>query len=131
MENKNLSEKPTIGYCLEQIENIQKQTDHIFSAITAISAIPSGDPGESGSPGDLVGEKKAAALADVARCRETTNQKLIAFYEKMYDDLLGKKTKNEVMLDIVKTALANGADSLESLDELNGLISNLIGLSKL
>ena len=38
------------------------------------------------------GEAKAKALADMVRSREATNQKLIAFYEKIYDDLMDKKT---------------------------------------
>ena len=37
------------------------------------------------------GEAKAKALADMVRSREATNQKLIAFYEKIYDDLMDKK----------------------------------------
>lgn len=31
-------------------------------------------------------DEMAKAAADIVRCRETTNQKLIAFYEKMADD---------------------------------------------
>ena len=34
-----------------------------------------------------VGSGKAQAIADVVRCRETTNQQLLKLYEKMYDDL--------------------------------------------
>ena len=32
-------------------------------------------------------KSQAEALGDTVRCRETTNQQLLRFYEKMYDDL--------------------------------------------
>ena len=42
-----------------------------------------------GAP-DVAGQAKAEALGDVVRCRETTNQQLLTFYEKVYDDLKQK-----------------------------------------
>ena len=31
--------------------------------------------------------RRAKALGDIVRCRETTNQQLIAFYQKLYEDI--------------------------------------------
>lgn len=79
VETAVVSEKYTLDYVLEQIEKIQADTEHIKSVICELGQNiqdPSGFRGE--------------ALGDVVKCRETTNQQLIAFYEKMYDDLKPK-----------------------------------------
>ena len=64
------AEKLSMNYILGQIERIAEQTAHLHEAIAA-----------------LVGSGKAQAIADVVRCRETTNQQLLKLYEKMYNDL--------------------------------------------
>ena len=46
---------------------------------------------------DVAGQAKAKALGDVVRCRETTNQQLLAFYEKVYDDLKHVKLSSGFM----------------------------------
>lgn len=71
----------TIGYVLARIEKIASQTAYLNKAIEEISKVQIGGAGVMGA-----GEK-ANAIADVVRCRETTNQKLISFYEKLYNDL--------------------------------------------
>ena len=127
----NESEKPSIMYCLKQLEKIQEQTEFLTDAIMQAGAIPSGNAGDPGSPGDIAGEAKAKALADMVRSRETTNQKLIAFYEKIYDDLMDKETDKETDKDrvanILEVAAANGHYTA---DELSELVSNLIGLTR-
>ena len=125
-ENK-ATDKPSIMYCLTQLEKIQEQTEFLIDAIMQAGAIPCGNPGDSGSPGDIAGEAKAKALADMVRSREATNQKLIAFYEKIYDDLMDKKTDKDRIISIVESAAASGECSAEELSEL---VSNLIGLTK-
>jgi len=76
----NTAEKPTISYILEQLDKIVSQTDYLRAAIDELSSrsmdIPEGTAEDS----------RAIALRDIIRCREDTNQKLIAFYEKLYDD---------------------------------------------
>ena len=72
----------SVGYILSQIEKIQQDNEHIFKALETLSGIDSGKV-----PGDVAGEGKANGIADAVKCRETTNQKLIAFYEKLYDDI--------------------------------------------
>ena len=123
----NESEKPSIMYCIKQLEKIQEQTDFLTDAIMQAGAIPSGNTGDSYSPGDIAGEAKAKALADMVRCRETTNQKLIAFYEKIYDDLMDKETDKDRVANILEVAAANGHYTA---DELSKLVSNLIGLTR-
>ncbi len=91
---KTQPEKFTLDYCLEQIEQIRLQTKYLNNVIAELSKIT------TAGPGDICGSERAQALGDVVKCRETTNQKLIAFYEKMYDDLKPAKatlTKEEIV----------------------------------
>ena len=78
------SSKYTLDYVLTQIEKIASNTEYIDSVLTNLSFM------QNSAPGDIAGEAKAEALATLVGCRETTNQKLIAFYEKIYDDLKPK-----------------------------------------
>ena len=71
----------TMEYVLGKIEEIANDTSHIHEAIDIISKIRSTGPGDVGT------QEQTKAIADIVRCRETTNQRLIAFYEKLYDDL--------------------------------------------
>ena len=77
-DNKEIS----IAYLLEQIEKIAAQTDYLNVAIEKLSKLDYSAP-ECGSPPD----ERAKALGDIVRCRETTNQQLIAFYQKLYEDI--------------------------------------------
>lgn len=81
------ADKTTLLYCIDQIEKINLNTEYIFETIQSLGGVASGV-----GPGDVAGQEKAKALGDIVRCRETTNQRLIAFYEKMYDDLKPKET---------------------------------------
>ena len=74
--------KLTMNYVLEQIEKIAQQTDYIMDTIEKLGQMV----GANG-PGDVAGCAKAEALGNVVKCRETTNQQLLKFYERMYDDL--------------------------------------------
>ncbi len=38
-------------------------------------------------PGDIAGQARANAAMEIVKVHETTNQKLLAAYMKMYDDL--------------------------------------------
>lgn len=90
--NTNANEETlNVGYILKQMAAIQQDNAHIYEALTTISRMPQNNSGEPGSPGDIAGQAKATAIADVVKCRETTNQKLLAFYEKVYDDLMPSK----------------------------------------
>ena len=81
-------QKLTINYVLEQIEKIQNQTDHIGMALAALGNMV---PKTNSTTPDVAGAEQAEAIAEVVESREATNQKLIALYEKMYDDLKPKE----------------------------------------
>ncbi len=62
---------------------------------------------------------KAIALGDIVKCRETTNQQLLQFYGKMYDDLkepgavdvVSQKTRlQEQLLKIMDKTLENNGE---------------------
>lgn len=103
-ENKNViaettTEQPqklTINYVLEQIEKIQNQNDHIGIALAALRNMV---PKNNTTVPDVSGAEQAEAIAEVVESRETTNQKLLAIYEKMYDDLKPREesTKNKAL----------------------------------
>ena len=90
----------SIGYILSQIEKIRQEDEYIYKALETLSGIASGL-----GPADVAGQGKAIGIADTVKCRETTNQKLIAFYEKLYDDIKPPKSTKEMALEIVSQAV--------------------------
>ena len=82
----NTVEKPVISYILEQLDKIVSQTDYLHAAISELCGrsmdIPEG----------AAEDARAMALGDIVRAREDTNRKLIAFYEKLYDDQKAQPT---------------------------------------
>ena len=78
--------KYTMEYCLEQIERIGRQTEYLNQAISELRQME-----------DSSGGEKAMALGNIVACRETTNQQMLRFYEKMYDDLKGKTVAADVI----------------------------------
>ena len=84
--------KYTLDYALEQIEKIQKDTEYLIAVIGGLKSVESV---KSGGAPDFGAEEKAKALGEVVKCRETTNQQLIKFYEKMIDDLKPKSSVDE------------------------------------
>ncbi len=73
----------TMDHCLTQIALIQAQTAHIKEAFAQLSTV------HSEGLGDFAVQERLKVLGDIVKCRETTNQKLLEFYFKMYDDLKG------------------------------------------
>ena len=82
---ENVSKTLSIDYVLAQIEKIVENTAYIEAALGSLASV------ESVSPGDIGAEEKAKGIADVVRCRETTNQQLLAFYAKVFNDLMAPK----------------------------------------
>ncbi len=84
---EEITRKPeyTIEYILAQIEEIRRETGYITDAIMKLEDV------HSAGPGDIGAEAKAQGLAEVVRCRETTNQQILRLYEKMFDNLTGNK----------------------------------------
>ena len=77
-----VAEAYTYEYALKQIELLTHQVDHIHLAISELGHLEN-----EGTPCGGSAKSVAEGIADVVRCRETTAQKLIDFYAKMYEDL--------------------------------------------
>ena len=103
----------TVEYALAQIEKILADTQHIQEALFALRDVQSKGPGDMGAQGIAQG------IADVVRCRETTNQQMLAFYQKMYDELKTEKENAEVdpavrqqFLDFVMATTTNASPAV-------------------
>ncbi len=115
-------QKLTINYVLEQIEKIQNQTDHIGMALAALGNMV---PKTNSTTPDVAGAEQAEAIAEVVESREATNQKLIALYEKMYDDL---KSKQTTLKEMAMKALERAADDegkIAAISDVLGTIRHL------
>lgn len=115
-ENKEML---TVNYLLEQIEKIAAQTDHIHDAIEQVAKLDYGAQ-ECGSPPD----DRATALADIVRCRETTNQQLITFYQKLYDDLKPSPSLEERKFALLEQ-MAQNPSLLGSSDNISLVLAQL------
>lgn len=85
---KNIFGDITVADILQRINNIINQTSYITSACEVLTTMGDGDSGVCGSPGNVMGEAKANALAGIVQSREATNQHILRLYEKIYDDLI-------------------------------------------
>ena len=79
-EANYLSAKYSIEYALEQIEKIQEDGRDLTAIINKIA---------------FSSDDKVDSIRHMLTVRETTNQKLIGFYQKMIDDLNHSKTNPE------------------------------------
>ena len=107
---------PTVAYVLKQIELIRQDNEHINRALNALMAIKTGV-----GPGDVAGQEQAKGIADTVKCRETTNQKLISFYEKLYSDLKPKKLDIDDIIEAIERVDAE----MQNRDLANALINDL------
>lgn len=74
------------AYVFAQIKAIQDNTDYLYRVVESLAQISDRDGGDHSFPTNVQAQK-AAALGDVVRCRETTNQQLLNFYTTVYNDL--------------------------------------------
>ena len=125
-EEKGKSNNPkqselTMEYVLGKIDEIANNTFHIHEAIDAISQIKSTGPGDVGT------QEQTKAIGDIVRCRETTNQRLIAFYEKLYDDLNPQDIKLKALETLGEFAKNTNLDthSAAQLADIFGYIRHL------
>ena len=99
------AEKYTYEYALRQIEIITNQIDHIHLAISELGRLEN-----EWTPCGGSAKSVAEGIADVVKCRETTAQRLIDFYEKMYLDLKPRsqaQTANRVeFMEWVRSCIA-------------------------
>ncbi len=84
---QNSSAKLSVDYLLKKIEEISLEKSILLDAISEIGKLKSIGPGDVGT------QEQAKAIGEIIKARETTNQRLIALYEKMYDDLKLEKDK--------------------------------------
>lgn len=92
IDNNLESTKPSLQYILEQIDKIVSQTDYLLQTIEKIGQTTGG-----GCTDEEVYRLKVEALGNIVTCRETTNQQILKFYEKVYDDLKEREpVKNEI-----------------------------------
>ena len=125
-EEKGKSNNPkqselTMEYVLGKIEEIANDTFHIHEAIDAISQIKSTGPGDVGT------QEQTKAIGDIVKARETTNQRLIAFYEKLYDDLSPQDIKLKALETLGEFAKNTNLDthSAAQLADIFGYIRHL------
>ena len=93
--------KFTIDYILTMLESISKDGAHLNAALEKLTKL------ESKGPGDVGTADLADAIAHVVDSREETNRKLIAFYEKMYDDLKASQPMSEQKFDLLSLTLGD------------------------
>ena len=74
----------TVAYVLQQLEAIRQDNAHIHKALECLECLAAMYNGENA--GNDLDQAKVAAIADVVKCRETTNQKLLDFYMRLYED---------------------------------------------
>jgi hypothetical protein len=102
---------------LREIANIQKDNSHIFDALKQLESV------KSEGPGDIGAEEKAKAIANVVKCRETTNQRLIDFYEKAYFDCITKENANrQEKIDTIKNLWFSYLDKASDVADEDGRI---------
>jgi hypothetical protein len=77
----------TMEYLLGKIDQIASDTAYLREVITALQRMQSAPEFADNPMGDNAGAEKAEALSDVVKCRETTNQQMIALYKQMYEDI--------------------------------------------
>lgn len=115
------SEKLTMDYLLGKIEEISLSQAFLTDAISELGKMKSGGPGDVGT------QEQAKAIGEIIKAREATNQKLIALYERMYDDLKPDKKINNERVAVIGTlieTLGEGltpVESKEALTEIFGI----------
>ena len=83
--------KYTLNYVLEQIENLQKQlTENSFHSLHRLEATIDSIYGTDSEAENEERNCLVACVCDVFQKREETLQRILSFYEKMYDDLKPK-----------------------------------------
>ena len=126
-EEKGKSNNPkqselTMEYVLGKIEEIANNQSIFSAAIEEIGKIRSGGPGDVGT------QEQTKAIADVIKARETTNQRLIAFYEKMYDDLKPKDDAPSERMQVINSLINTLGDGMTPIESKEAL-ENILGVA--
>ncbi len=117
------SSQYTVEYILGEIAEIRKQTAYLNTCISELAKV------KSEGPEDIGAQAKAQAIADIVKCRETTNQQMLHLYEKMYDSLTVQGQKEPMSKWNAITKLADAAciegDSDETAEARAGMIAEI------
>ena len=97
-EKQPSSQKFTIDYILSKMEELSHDQDFLLTdMLSKLGELKSGGPGDVGTQGI------AAAIAEIVKARTANTHKLIALYEKMYNDLRASEAqKNTPQQQVVK-----------------------------
>ena len=80
----------SMEHIFAEMKAIREQSQYLNNALVMLETV------KSEGPGDIGAQAKANSIADIVKCRETTNQQLLKFYEKIYSDIRrDEKAKNE------------------------------------
>lgn len=122
MEAVTVQNPMTMEYVLGKIEEIANNQSIFSAAIEEIGKIRSGGPGDVGT------QEQTKAIADVIKARETTNQRLIAFYEKMYDDLKPKNDAPSERMQVINSLINTLGDGMTPIESKEAL-ENILGVA--
>ena len=114
-----ISKTLTMDYVLGKIEEISANQGYLMAAITELGKLKSSGPGDVGT------QEQGKAFGEIIKAREATNQRLIALYEKMYDDLKPKQileSERLLMLQTVIESLSEGITPIESSQALQNIL---------
>lgn len=103
-ESKQQPLDMTVAYLLDKLEVISTNYDYVNDAISELSKI------KSDGQGDLGVSEQAKAFCEIVKARETTNQRLISLYEKIYDDLKSDETQ---LKEMALKLLENVSDDIQ------------------
>ena len=98
--NEELPEKITIEYILKQIETIRTDNTYLKKAVEDMNKMD-----EIPLPDNCYNFSfvtKAEGWRDIVNAREATNQKMIEFYEKVYDDIKPKSTDGDLKQFVIE-----------------------------
>ena len=115
----------TIGYVLGQIERIRADNKYIYEALKQISEIKTHEP--SMNAADYASQAKAEAVGVIVNSRETTNQKLLDMYGKMYDDMKPSNATSTAKDKDKAKILELMAEMSENDEEIGHVFANYIG----
>lgn len=113
----------TMEYVLGKIEEIANNQSIFSAAIEEIGKIRSGGPGDVGT------QEQTKAIGDIVKAREATNQRLIAFYEKMYDDLKPQSVMPSERMQIIHSLIekfGNGISPIEAKEALENILGTAL-----
>lgn len=105
-EAEKKKEKLSMNYVLEQIDKVQSQLTDLKNTVNNIGGVVDSDyDGETAH--DEVGLAKIKAITEVFHHREESLQSLLAFYRKMYDDLIQVPSERERIVAMLVGQLEN------------------------